>query len=331
DMQYTAVIVNEFGEVGIDHLLVKATTEDIMMLEGGCLCCAVRSDLVTTLETLLTKRREQAIPAFTQVLIETSGLADPAPILRTLIEDRFVQKHYRLGIVVTTVDAFYGGQQLDDYDESVKQAALANQLVLTKIDWVDSTALRQLKQRLSRFNPSAPIHELNLSQDTLEAHVLFKTDYYDETSQQLDIERWLQAPAYLNQSAASEPIDSHQHDAYINSFCIEYDQPLHWLTLERWLQQLTRLRGKDLLRIKGIAYTYETDLPVVIQGVQHILQPPTTLEAWPTQQRQTQIVFITRNIKKPVLEQVLGALIASRTPADVCAAALILLGQHDAS
>jgi G3E family GTPase len=318
-LQHTAVIVNEFGEIGIDHLLVKATTEDIVMLEGGCLCCSVRSDLVNTLEDLFHKRAHQKIPEFEQVLIETTGLADPAPILRTLINDPFIAAHYRLDVIITTIDALYGAQQLDEYDESLKQAALANHLILTKIDLTPAATLVTLKQRLRCINPTAMIHQANLKQQTLNAATLFDSSDYNPQTQRLDIEHWLQADVYHQQHT--------HHETYIKTFCIEHNAPLHWLTLERWIQQLTRLRGKDLLRVKGIAHTYETDLPVIIQGVQHIFQPPVTLDAWPNNERCSQIVFITRNLEKTVIERLLHTLINSKTPVDVCHAALILLEQ----
>lgn len=346
-MQNTVVIVNEFGEMSIDHLLIKATTEDMMILEGGCVCCSVRSDLLNTLEELFHKRKCHEIPEFEQVLIETTGLADPAPILRTLINDSFIVRHYRLDQIITTVDALYGIQQLNDYDESVKQAALANHLILTKIDLVEANKLEILKQRLRRINPIALIHEINFHQQTLNATTCFEKKDYNSETQQFDIDSWLQADVYLQhqntiENSVPTPLtsqfdenchidDTHspiRHDAYIKTFCIEYHKPLHWITLERWIQQLTRLRGKDLLRVKGIAYTYETDLPVILQGVQHIFQPPVTLDNWPTLERRSQIVFITRNIEKNMVEQVLHTLIESKTPIDVCQAALILLGQQ---
>jgi G3E family GTPase len=330
-MEETVVIVNEFGEIGIDHLLVKATTEDMILLEGGCLCCSVRTDLVNTLEDLFQKRAGEQIPKFKQVIVETTGLADPAPILRTLINDAFIVRHYRLAVIITTVDAVYGAEQLDEYQESVKQAALANLIILTKIDLVTAAKRAILKQRLLRLNPSASIDELNLNEQKLDPRSLFERDCYNPKTQQLDVNRWLQADIYNdNQSPSPSPPPpprslNHIYDSHIKSFCIEHDEPLHWLTLEHWIQQLTRLRGKDLLRVKGIAYTYETDLPVLIQGVQHIFQPPVTLDAWPTDKRRSQIVFITRNIEKTTIERVLTALKNSQNPVDVCKAALILL------
>jgi G3E family GTPase len=333
--QQTVVIVNEWGEIGIDQLLIKTITEDIRLLAGGCLCCAVRSDLLTTLEELFHQRERQEIPPFQQVLIETTGLADPTPILRTLTTDPWITAGYRLATVITTIDALYGIPPLEEYEEATKQAALANHLILTKIDLVNSATLETLKQRLRRLNPTAKLHEVNLAQQTLAATTLFATSDYHHDTQQLVVARWLQADSYLEQSEVPRE-EVHQerspaifrHDAYIKTFCIEHQEPLHWLTLERWMQQLTRLRGKDLLRVKGIAYTYESDLPVIIQGVQHIFQPPVTLDAWPSNKRCSQIVFITRNLEKSVVERLLHALIESNTPQEVCAAALILLGQN---
>lgn len=174
DLPKTAVIVNELGDIGIDHLLIKkVTTEEIFLLEGGCLCCAVRSDLLHTLEELFHQYQQQQIPAFEQVVIETTGLADPVPILRTLTTDSVITANYRLENVITTVDAVYGAHSLDEYAESVKQVALANHLILTKIDQVTAVDLNSLTQRLQRCNPTASLQTVNLQQDRIAAKVLF--------------------------------------------------------------------------------------------------------------------------------------------------------------
>ncbi len=326
-MQNSAVIVNEFGDISIDHLLVQTATEDIMQLAGGCLCCSVRTDLVRTLETLFRQREKHAHYDFSQVVIETSGLADPAPILRTLLDDAFVAERFRLDSVVTTVDAVYGAAHLQEYEESVKQAALANHLILTKTDLPQADGANLLR-RLRQLNPAAQLHDIQ--KQTPSAKTLFECRAY--TTQSLDAAAWLQADLYRSTLRHTQPSHAHQHphshhlryEDYIKSFCLEYDKPLSWRVLELWIQQLTRLRGKDLLRIKGIAYTQETDLPVLIQGVQHILQPPTTLPRWAAQPR-TQIVFITRNISQLQVEQSLNALLQSQSPQEVCQAAMILL------
>lgn len=334
DLPKTAVIVNEWGDIGIDHLLIKVTPEEIFLLEGGCLCCAVRSDLLHTLEELFHQYKQQQIPAFEQVVIETTGLADPVPILRTLTTDPVITANYRLENVITTVDAVYGAHSLDEYEESVKQVALANHLILTKIDCVTEADLNSLTQRLQRCNPTASLQTVNLQQDRIAAKVLFNnTASYHPHTRQLEVNRWLPAESDLNTLSTSTIANSSEvapghlsHlDHQINTFCIEQTAPLHWITLEYWIQLLTRLRGKDLLRVKGLAYTYETDLPVLIQGVQHIFQPPVTLDAWPSEEKRSQIVFITRNISKTVIEQVLQKLIHGHSPIEVSQAALILL------
>ncbi len=325
-MRNTAIIVNEFGEISIDHLLVQASTEDIMRLAGGCLCCSVRTDLVKTLEQLFAKQQNNDAYHFSQVVIETSGLADPAPILRTLLDDAFVTAHFRLENVVTTVDTVYGTEHLKDYEESVKQAALAHHLILTKTD-LPQADVNSLLPRLKQLNPTAQIHDIHQAEP--QSDVLFKSRAYDTHHKELNVTSWLQADLYRT-LPTHEPIQdtkntSMHYEDYIQSFCLEIEERLSWTVLELWIQQLTRLRGKDLLRIKGIAYTQETDLPVVIQGVQHILQPPTTLSRWPQARPRTQIVFITRNISLEKIERSLHALRQSQSPVDICQAAMILL------
>ncbi|MDM8546914.1 GTP-binding protein [Candidatus Venteria ishoeyi] len=327
-MTQTAVIVNEVGEIGIDHLLLESTEDDMLLLAGGCLCCAVRSDLITTLQNLFEKSQQQQDYRFQRVLIETSGLADPAPILRTLINDDFIVAHYRLEQVITTVDAIYGMQQLDEHDESVKQAALANHLLLTKTDHPHSCeeVISELMQRLQQLNPAAYCYDLK--QGLPDVKQLFAGNTYDPQTRQLDIQKWLQTEIYAAPFTAHHHQDKQEqgiHDQYIHNFCLKYTQPLPWKVLEHWLQQLTRLRGKDLLRIKGIAWTQETNAPVLIQGVQHILQSPVQLKSWPDSQPMTQIVFITRNLPEDLIRKNLEALLHSPTPAERAKAAMLLL------
>lgn len=324
-MEHTALIVNEFGETGFDHLLVKAATEDMTLLEGGCLCCSVRGDLVRTLENLHQQRQAGEIPEFVQIVVETTGLADPAPILRTLTEDVFVAEHYLLETVLTTVDALHAEGQISDYDESVKQIALAQTLILTKTAQCAKSDVNALRRRLRRINRVAPIYSID--EDELpEAKKLFGDGHYDPAIACFNPTAWLQAEQYRKPvGTALHPPGKMPHDAYIKSFCIEYAEPLTWRVLENWIQQLRRLRGKDLLRVKGIVYTVESDLPMLIQGVQHVFQKPVTLESWPDGKRASCVVFITRNIEKTIVEKSLHALIAGKTPQDMCTAAQILL------
>jgi G3E family GTPase len=330
----TAVVVNEFGEISLDHLLVQSATEDVIVIDGGCVCCTVRGDLLETLAGLFEQRERGDIPYFQRVLVETTGLADPAPIIHTLLNEAPLNDYFRLDSVITTVDGIYGLAQLDEHYETVKQAAVADRLVITKIETANPERLQQLTQRLQRINPAAQQVLANPAHGVA-ADALFNAGLYDPKQKSMDVQRWLQAEAYHATTHEHEHHHDHhtqadpthlRHDIYIRSFCVTHTEPLSWRVLNRWFQQLTALRGKDLLRVKGIVYTEESELPIIVQGVQHIFQPPTTLPAWPSEQRQSQIVFITRNIEQAVIERMLQVLIHSRTPQEQCQAALVLLG-----
>lgn len=331
DLKNSAIVINEFGAISIDHFLVNSATEDVIIMDNGCLCCTIKGDLVKTLQTLFTKRACNQVPEFDRVIIETTGLADPAPIIHTLLDDPVLQTYYRLDSVVTTVDCVYGLAQLDEHYETIKQAAVADRLILTKSDLVDSTKIKALQQRLHQLNPAALLLT-SVDGEIEKVSDLFHTGLYNPETKSIDVQQWLQAEAYDNKG--NQPIhfskssDLMKYDQSIQSFCIEYDEPLSWQVLNRWFQQLTALRGKDLLRIKGIVNTIESDLPIVVQGVQHIFQPPTTLPAWPTAARKSQLVFITRNIKKEVLEKMLNIIVNSETYVEACAATLVLLGKE---
>jgi len=311
EFTHSAVIINEYGRIGVDHWLVQQRVEAMRLLPGGCLCCSQRSDLVAALEMLFHQRRKGEVPLFERVLIETTGLADPGPILRTLLIDEFVSAHYQIENIITTIDAVHGLEQLGAHDESVKQAALADELVLTKTDLADN--LQTLQARLKLLNPRARCW----TKARLHPQALLGSGQYDPCHA-----KWLPTDRL---QAAEYAIAAHRHDAFIRHFFLRWRNPLPWVVLERWLQQLTRLRGKDLLRVKGLVYTVETPLPVVLQGVQHLFQPPVTLPAWPDGQACTQLVFITRNIEQATVEKHLQAVLACNTPQDASHAALLLL------
>ncbi len=302
-LQNTAVIVNEFGDVGIDHLLVRAKTDDLIMLAGGCLCCKVRGDLLDTLEMLYKQREHGEIPKFERVLIETSGLAAPAPILRMLLSDHFIREHFQIAQLIATVDGIYGFKHLKRHEESAQQIALANYLILTKTDIAKPKAISKLKERLKQLNPTAHIFESN--QDLME---LFENDNKEDFFKIKNLEK-----------------HSHHSNQDIQSFVIEYDQPIETKMIGQWIQQLSRLRGQDLLRIKGLVYIQENKLPMVIQGVQHVFQKPTFLEKWVFNPPKTQLVFITRRIPKQMIEKSFHAILNARNPIERCQAASILL------
>ena len=301
-----AVIVNEFGEVGIDHLLVETAFEDAVLLKSGCICCTVRGDLVDTLETLSARRDRSEIPQFSRVVIETTGLAEPGPILRTLMTEKSVSDRFRLDGVVTTVDAVNGDGQLDRQPESVEQAALADRLVLTKTDIADAAATERLVARLKELNPAAPL--IRAVNGTVDTDALLNIGLYDSRRRAADIARWLHEDAYGH--------DDHHHDVNrhgpdIHAFCITRAGPVSWPAFRTWLEAFTSLRGADLLRLKGIVNVAGADGPVAVHGVQHVFHPPTMLKAWPAgDDRHTRLVFIVRNIERAAVEKSLDAALA---------------------
>jgi G3E family GTPase len=323
-MANTAVIINEFGEVGLDHLLVAKSSENTVLLNSGCLCCTVRSDLVDTLRDLFLKRVRGQVPEFDRIVIETTGLADPAPVLHTLMSDPLIAARFRLDGVITTVDAVHGSDQLDRHTESVKQAAMADRIVLTKTDLATPEAIAELEARLAALNPAAP--RLRAAHGEIDPAVLFDAGLYNPATKSPDVERWLKAEAYADQGHDHDHGHEHhhhdhdhehhhdhgspdinRHDDHIRAFCLVIDEPISWDNFAGAIDTLITLRGPDLLRIKGILHVRETDLPIVVHGVQHVFHPPVRLEAWPSDDRRSRIVFITRDVGQEAIEAVLKA------------------------
>lgn len=308
-MDETAVIVNELGEIGIDHMLIESSAENVHLLSSGCLCCAVRGDLVRTLHELFLKRAKGEVPAFRRVIIETTGLADPAPILHTLMLDPLIAAHFRLNAVITTVDSFNGWRTLDMHSEAVKQAAVADRLVLTKIDIASASLTERLVARLEQLNPAAPI--LFAVNGAIEPDALFDTTVFDSTTKSAEARAWLAAEAYgvtkrknhhRGRSLQADR-DPGRHDSRIRAFCLTYAQPFEWERVATWLDHLTACRGDNLLRVKGLLNVTGVEQPVVIHGVQHLLHPPARLPSWPDADRRSQIVFITHDLDRGLIER----------------------------
>ena len=308
----TAVVINEFGEVGLDHLLVEAAREDMVLLASGCLCCTVRGDLVDALRRLFKRRAKGEIPSFRRVIIETTGLADPAPVLQTLMQDPLLSEVYRLDGVIATIDAVNAMDQLDRQAESVKQAAVADRLVLTKIDLAPNPAA--LEERLRRLNPAASI--LAADHGRIDPAHILDAGLYNPATKSLDAQAWLKAEAYGHTHSGDDHDHDHahgsgpdrnRHDERIRAFCLEWDRPLDWSRFADWIESLIALHGADLLRIKGILNIAGSAGPVAIHGVQHLFHPPVELPAWPEGPRTTRLVFITRDIGVGVLRQGLVA------------------------
>ena len=306
-MAETAVIVNEFGEIGLDHLLVESATDDIVLLNSGCLCCTVRGDIADTLLNLFVGRANGKIPRFNRVVIETTGLADPAPILHTLISDPLVAARFSLDGVVTTVDAVNGGGTLDRQPEAVKQAAVADRLLLTKSDLAEGTAA--LRERLAALNPSAPM--VPVAQGEVDPALLFNLGFYDPTTKSVDVQRWLRDEAFEAEDGhhhEHEEHDVNRHDDRIRAFCITRERPISWAALSTWLDALATMRGDDLLRLKAIvALSDRPGEPVVVHGVQHLFHPPVLLPQWPSDDHRTRMVFITRDLPREAIEKTLAA------------------------
>jgi G3E family GTPase len=298
-----AVIVNEFGEIGLDHLLVEAALEDAVLLRSGCICCTVRGDLVDTLDSLDARRAAGTIPGFDRVLVETTGLADPAPILQTLMGDATLTPRYRLGAVLATVDAVNAPGQLVRFVEAVKQIAVADRLVVTKADLAGADEVAAVVARVRALNPTAPL--ARLPDAAIAPDQLFPATPFDPASKAPDVQRWLGEPGHEHESA-----DVNRHGADIRAFCLTRDEPVPWDALKAWLESVASLRGADLLRLKGIVNVAGEIRPIVIHGVQHVFHPPTRLAAWPDADRRTRIVFITRNLDAAPLERALAAFIA---------------------
>ena len=307
DMNRVAVIVNELGEVGIDNDLVEVSSEQMMLLNNGCLCCVLRGDLEETMRDLFIKRRNGEIIDFDRVVIETTGLADPAPVMQTLMTDTMLEDQYRLDCVVTLVDAVNGLGQIATLPEPVKQAALADRLVITKSDLADAAKLEELEAKLRELNPPAPIRRaLN---GEIELAFLVDVGLRNVKGKLEDIARWLGADERESERGDhDEPAHGHRHDTAITSFCLRFERPFSWAVFTQCMDVLTALRGPDLLRVKGLVNVESRAGPMVVQGVQHLFHPPVELAAWPSEDRSSRIVFITRGIGRSEVANLFAAI-----------------------
>ncbi|MDJ0889878.1 MAG: GTP-binding protein [Gammaproteobacteria bacterium] len=310
----TLVLINEFGEIGLDHDLVTHSKDEVVIeMSSGCLCCTIRGDLAKTLREAPGRFARGGELWFDRVVIETTGLADPAPILHTLMTDSAVARRYRLDGVIATVDAVNGGDTLDRQIESVKQAAVADRLLLTKADLADLDELRRLQERLRILNPAAP--QIIVENGAVDPILLFDAGLYDPKTKSPDVQNWLKAEAYgephghghgtAGHGHTHQHNDVNRHDAHIKALCLTIDEPIRGDALDRWLEVLLQFRGADFLRTKGIINVAELDEPVVIHGVQHIFHPPVILKEWPSKDRRSRIVFITRDIDESILRDTL--------------------------
>jgi len=310
EMAGAVVIINEFGEIGLDHLLIATPSENTVLLSSGCLCCTVRGDLVGTLADLYRKRRDGSIPGFDRVVVETTGLADPVPILQTLVSDPELAPLFELDSVVTLVDGVNGVRQLDEHPESVKQAAVAERLLITKTDLATPDAIAALRTRLARINPGAQIH--TVVQGGVEPRALFGAAIHRGETGGETVKHWLREADFVSAESHQEhhhhddAPDVNRHDDHIGAFCVYYDEPVSAAGLEMWLNMLAALRGAKLLRVKGLVNV--EGKPVAVHAVQTLIHEPVVLENWPDEERRSRLVFITRDMARAEIEGTLSML-----------------------
>jgi G3E family GTPase len=316
-LRRTAVVINEFGEIGLDHDLVQKSDENFLLVRNGCVCCTVRGDLISTLRDLSVRQQRREIEILERVVIETTGLADPAPILHTLMNDQsLLEDGYALGAVITTVDAVNGLDTLDNHQEAVKQAGISDLLLLTKTDLASESAVSVLRERIAAINPGARI--IQATNGEIVPADFFSTGLYRPESKTAEVQNWLNAEAYAADhlhAHADGPEDDHggstqdarnRHGDRIKAYCVIRDRPISWAGFSAWLDMVSAMRGNDLLRVKGIVNVIEhPSRPTVIHGVQHIFHPPIELDEWPSDDHRTRIVFITRDIEQETIEETL--------------------------
>ncbi len=294
----TAVLVNEFGKVGLDHHLLRRADEKTILLGNGCVCCTTREDLVGALLELLDEEGRSEIPALDRVVVETTGLADPAPILFTVFSHPVLQHHYRVDLVINTVDAVNGELHLNLNPESTKQVAAADAIILTKTDVAAAGATDALRVRLYGINPSARVLEAPFGEVDTDELLRPAADPYEPR------------PPEANPEGADPgaPGENARHVSRTHSTSLTFDGPVNWTAFGIWFSMLLHARGEDVLRVKGLLDVGEAG-PVLLNGVQHVVHPPDHLEEWPDEDHRSRIVFITRDIRS---EELLASLEAFR-------------------
>ncbi len=329
DLTDTAVIINEFGDVSLDHLLVEASSDGIIELSDGCLCCTVRGELVDTLADLMDRMQTGKIKPLKRVVIETTGLADPAPVLQSVMGNPIIAQSYRLDGVVTVVDAVNGLSTLDHHEEAVKQVAMADRLVISKLSLATPDAVINLKARLRDLNPRVPMIDGDLPEAGKAE--LFHCGLYDPATKIADVGRWLQDEASADHDHAHDDHYHHDHDcdcghdhhghghhhhhdanrhgADIRSFSIVHDRPIDPMALEMFIDLLRSAHGEKLLRMKAIVSMSDNpDRPLILHGVQTVFHAPQRMAAWPDpSDRRTRMVLITKDLPEAFVRDLFDA------------------------
>ena len=302
----TAILMNEFGEVALDHQLLEKMEGPMALLSGGCVCCTISGSLSPTLKNLWMARQKGDIPAFERVIIETTGVADPAPVLDNLLHDNWIRARFRLDGVVTTVDAVFGMEQLDEHFEAVKQVSVADKLLLTKTDLATADAVTALRERLAALNPAADI--VTVTNGEIDPAAIQNLGLWNAETQSLEAVRWLKQtryqPAHAGKLGGKPQSDS--HDSRIRAFSVVIDAPLDRYGLHSALNMLTSFRAENLLRFKAMVNLQDETRPVVLHGIQHVLYPEVTLDTWPDDDRRSRFVFIVRDLEPEFVAKLLA-------------------------
>jgi G3E family GTPase len=300
----TAILMNEFGEVALDHQLLQKMDGPMALLSGGCVCCTIAGSLSPTLKNLWMARQQGTVPPFERVIIETTGVADPVPVLDNLLHDNWVRARFRLDGVVTTVDALFAMGQLDEHAEAVKQVAVADRLLLTKTDLATPEQTTALRERLAALNPAADI--VAVEHGAVDPAAIQNLGLWNAETKTLEVARWLKAQRYRPASAGRLGGKPAAHDARIAAFSVVLERPLDRWGLQSALSMLASFRAENLLRFKAIVNLAGEERPVVLHGVQHVLYPEVTLDAWPDADRRSRFVFIVRDLDHAFVEKLLA-------------------------
>jgi G3E family GTPase len=306
----TAVLINEFGEIGLDHYLLQRVDDATVLLESGCVCCTIRGDLRDSIRDLYDRRERGLVPPFERLVIETTGLADPAPIVATVSADPVLCHHFRIGNIVTVIDAVNGLSNLASFEESRRQAAVADRLVISKCDIADAGEIDRLRASLRRLNPAAV--QLDAAPDAMSAARLLTAEIDDPLAKSEEARRWLAEEEDL--IAGHDHGGDHRHSHDINrhgvdivAFSVRLDEPLQWSAFAVWVTMLLNRHGRAILRIKGLLHVAGVPTPVVINGVQHTIHQPTHLPAWPDGAPQTRLIVIAKGMDRMRVETSLAA------------------------
>ena len=309
-LPHTAIVMNEFGEVGLDHQLLEKTDGPLALLAGGCVCCTVKGSLSPTLKNLFMSASNGSIPAFERVIVETTGIADPTPIIETLINDRWVAARFQLQGVVTTIDAVLGEQQLDSYEEALKQVAVADRLIFTKTDLAQPDQIETLIARVKTINQSAPM--LSVIKGAVDPADILHASAYNPAGNAIEVKSWVSdarfTPASRGTLVATNSVAHAPHDDRIQSYSIYRDEPLEWDALYAALKKMVSFSPKHILRVKGLINLKGKNNPTVVHGVQHVLYPPVELSEWPDQDHRSRLVMITYDFDPAVAQQLIDGL-----------------------